>query len=248
MTNFDIKGKVALVTGANRGIGAAFVKHLVQSGASKVIAGVRDLDNAKALTVEYPNCVEPMLLDVTNVKHITELAQKISSLDIIINNAGIASLCNSTSNNTIDVARLEMETHYFGPVQINQILLPLLKKSNQAAIINISSIAGISCFPSLGPYSATKSAMHSYTQGLRAELNGEKSGKQIQVIGVYPGPTDTRLAPGEMDKASTEQIAKASFDALSKNETDVFPDDFSKQMRAAFLEHPHELEKIFSQM
>ncbi len=244
MTNFDLKGKTALVTGANRGIGAAFVAHLAKQGASTVYVAVRDLENAKALTVQFPDCVKPLLLDITNAEHIAALAQTILSLDIIINNAGIATLSDSTSDKSLEIARLEMETHYFGPMQINTVLLPLLKESKQAAIINISSIAGISCFPSLGPYSATKAALHSYTQGLRAELSDDT----IQVIGVYPGPTDTRLAPGEMDKATPEQVVTASFAALSNGDVDVFPDDFSKQMYATFLEHPHQLETVFAQL
>jgi len=244
MAKFDLNGKIALVTGANRGIGAAFVRYLAESGASKIYAAVRDLDNAKPLVSEFPDSVELILLDVTNAEHIAKLKLAIASLDIIINNAGIANLCNSTSDNTLAIARHEMETHYFGPIQINNVLLPLLKKSKQAAIINISSIAGISCFPSLAPYSATKAALHSYTQGLRADLSSDA----IQVVGVYPGPTDTRLAPGEMDKATPEQVVAASFAALSNDEVDVFPDDFSKQMYATFLEHPNQLEKIFAEI
>jgi short-subunit dehydrogenase len=112
-------------------------------------------------------------------------------------------------------------------------------------VINISSIAGISNFPVIAPYSATKAAMHSFTQGLRANLAADG----IKVVGVYPGPIDTRMADGwDMEKAQPLQVAQRTFESLVKGEMDVFPDDFSKQMYAAFLQHPHELEKMFSEM
>ncbi len=245
MSKFEIKNKVALVTGSNRGIGEAYLLHLLQAGAKKVYAAARDLDNLKSIVALNPDIIEPILLDVTDAEHIRSLSEKISALDILVNNAGIATGCNSTSENALNIARLEMETHYFGPLQITLAVLPKLKQSTQAAIINISSIAGISNFPALGTYSATKAAMHSYTQGLRAELASDN----IKVVGVYPGPIDTRLTEGmEMDKEKPEQVAAATFKALSDGKNDVLPDDFSRQMYAEFLKHPHELEAIFSQM
>ncbi len=245
MSNFTIKDKIALVTGSNRGIGEAYVQYLVKSGAKKVYAAARDMDNLKSLVALNPEVIEPVLLDVTNAEHIKSLAENISALDILINNAGIANACHSSDQNAVEIARLEMETNYFGTMQVTLAVLPLLQQSAQAVIINLSSIAGISNFPLLGPYSATKAAVHSYTQGLRAELASDG----IQVIGVYPGPIDTRMAEGfEMEKAKPIQVAEKTFEALSTGVVDVIPDDFAHQMYDAFLEHPHQLEKVFAQM
>lgn len=245
MNTFDMKGKVVLVTGSNRGIGEGYVKTLVKAGASKVYAAARDLDNLKPLLAKYEGIVEPVLLDVTKAEHIQGLTDKIDALDVLINNAGIINACLLTSDNALEIARTEMETNFFGPLRLTQALLPLLKQSKQAAIINVSSIAGISNFPVIGPYSATKAAMHSYTQGLRADLASEG----ITVVGVYPGPIDTRMAEGwEMDKPQPEQVAEKTLEALFEGRTDVLPDDFSKQMYETFLDHPHELEKVFAQM
>jgi len=245
MGKFEITDKVALVTGANRGIGEAYLRFLLKAGAKKVSAAARDINNLTSIVALNPDIIEPVLLDVTNTNHIKLLSEKISSLDILINNAGIANGCNSTSDNALEVARLEMETNYFGPLQVTLAVLPQLKQSSQAAIINVSSIAGISNFPALGPYSATKAAMHSYTQGLRAELASDN----IQVVGVYPGPIETRLTEGaDIDKEKPEKVASATFKALSEGEKDVLPDAFSSDMYAKFLKHPHELEAIFSQI
>lgn len=242
---FNMKNKVALVTGANRGIGEAYVKVLIESGVKKVYAAARDVENLKPLLDQYPDTIEAILLDVTNSEHVAAMEKHIGELDILINNAGIANACHSTSENALEIARMEMETNFFGPLQVTLALLPLLKKSKQAAIVNLSSIAGISNFPQLGPYSASKAAVHSFTQGLRAELANDS----IQVLGVYPGPIDTRMAEGfEMEKPKPEQVANKTFEALSEGRVDVLPDDFSEQMYATFLQHPHQLEEAFSQM
>jgi len=245
MEHFTIQNKVALVTGSNRGIGEAYVLELLAAGAKKIYATARDLDSLNALVEKNPAVIEPLLLDVTHAAHIKSVADKIDALDILINNAGIINACTFTADNALEIARLEMETNYFGPLQLTRALLPQLRQSKQAAVVNVSSIAGISNFPAIGPYSATKAAIHSYTQGLRAEL--AQAG--IQVAGVYPGPIDTRMADGwEMEKAQPEQVAQKTFAALVEGENDVFPDDFSKQMYATFLGHPRELEKVFSEM
>jgi len=245
MISFEYKGKTALVTGANRGIGEAYVNALINAGVKKIYAAARDLNNLEALVKKHPEIIVPVLLDVTKATDIHNLANNITSLDILINNAGIANACSSTADNTVDIARLEMETNYFSPMQLTLAMLPLLKQSTSAAVINVCSIAAISNFPSLGPYSATKAAMHSFTQGLRTDLASEN----IRVVGVYPGPIDTRMAEGlEMDKPKPEQVALKTFEVLSAGGIDVMPDDFSEQMYAAFLSHPHELEKAFAQM
>ncbi len=245
MGKLNLTGKSALVTGANRGIGEAYVRYLIERGVQTVYACARERNNLKHLEAEYGDRITSILLDVTRVEHIEAIKGKISSLDILINNAGVANACFSTSDNALEVARLEMETNYFGPLQITQALLPLLRQSSHGVIVNVSSIAGISNFPAIGPYSATKAALHSYTQGLRAELAGDG----IRVLGVYPGPIDTRMAADfEMEKPPASQVAEKTFEALHKGEVDVLPDDFAVQMYHTFLEHPHELEKVFAGM
>ena len=245
MKSFEFKGKIALITGANRGIGEAYVHVLLQAGVKKVYAAARNLDNLKSLQKQYPDTLEAVLLDVTHREHINALKDQIPSLDILVNNAGIANACSFTAENALDIAREEMEVNYFAPLQITQAVLPQLKQSAEALIVNISSIAGISNFPNAAPYSASKAAVHSLTQGLRTELAHD----DIQIVGVYPGPIDTRMAEGfDMDKPVPEQVVYETIAALSKQEYDVFPDDFSNQMYGIFLEHPKQLEKLLADM
>lgn len=245
MQQNELKNKTALVTGANRGIGEAYVRYLVKNGAARVYAGARDLENLKPLCDEYPDVVKPLLLDVTNDQHINALKSEVTQLDILVNNAGTLHANTVTSEDAIEAARIEMETNYFGPMKVTQAVLKQLEASPRAVVINVSSIAGISNFPSIGTYSASKAAIHSYTQGLRAIL--AKTG--IPVIGVYPGPIDTRMAKDfEYDKPAPSQVAEKTFEAIAAGEVDVFPDDFSQQMYTAFLDHPHALEKMFADM
>ena len=240
---YQLEHKTVLVTGANRGIGLAFVEALLARGVEKVIATTRDLANAEALSA-LSSKVEVRVLDITNPTSIAALVQTLPKLDFLINNAGIASASTFSAASAPDVAADEMRTNYLGTLAITHALLPLLQQSSAAAIMTISSIAGLANFPPLGPYSAAKAAVHFMTQGLRAELKAAG----IAVVGVYPGPTDTRLAPGPQPKAQPLDVANASLDALEAGLEDVFPDAFSAHMSGVFQHNPKALEQQFSAM
>jgi len=243
--SYSIQGKTALVTGANRGIGEALVQALIAQGAKRIYAAARNIDNLKFLVNTAPEIIVPLQLDVTNASDIAEAANTISALDILINNAGIATGSNFSGEASLRIAAEEMATNYFGPINLTHALLPLLHKSSGAAVINISSIAGISNFPTLGPYSASKAAVHSFTQGLRAELRGAN----IFVAGVYPGPVDTDMTKDfEMDKAAPTDVAAMVLEGLEKGVEDVFPDAFSQHMYQVFIQNPKQLEQQFGAM
>ncbi len=241
--NYSIQGKTALVTGANRGIDEALVKALLAQGAARIYAGARDINNLQELVASAPNVIVPVQLDVTSARDIANVSQLIGQLDILINNAGIATGSSFSGEASLSIAVDEMATNYFGVINLTHALLPRLHKSTAAAVINLSSIAGIANFPTLGPYSATKAAVHSFTQGLRAELRKAK----IAVIGVYPGPVETRLTEGfDMDKAAPADVANAVLAALKNGDEDVFPDAFSQAMYQVFLQNPKQLEQQFA--
>lgn len=243
--SYSVKGKTALVTGANRGIGKALVEALIAQGVKRVYAAGRDLPHLKELQALAPTVIVPLQLDVTCAEDIARVAEQLEHLDILINNAGIATGSTFSGEASLGIADAEMATNYFGPVHLTHAFLPQLRQSSAAAVINVSSIAGISNLPSLGPYSASKAAVHSFTQGLRAELRGIGA----LVIGVYPGPVDTRLAKDfEFLKAQPADVAAQVLDGLQKGEEDIFPDAFSQAMYQLFTQNPKHLEKQFAQM
>ncbi|RYY77172.1 MAG: SDR family NAD(P)-dependent oxidoreductase [Gammaproteobacteria bacterium] len=240
---YSIQDKTILVTGANRGIGEALVKELVARGAGRVYAAARNTASLAELVAQAPEVIVPVQLDVTNAADISSLANDITSLDVLINNAGIANFSNFSGESTLSIAASEMATNYFGPVNLTHAFLPTLHKSSAAAVINVSSVAGIANFPTLGPYSASKAAVHSFTQGLRAELR--KAG--IFVQGVYPGPVDTDMTKDfETDKASPAEVAKSVLTGLQQGDEDVYPDAFAQQMYAIYNQNPKQLEQQFA--
>lgn len=235
-----IKGSHVIVTGANRGIGEAFVKELLQRGAERIYATARDLGTLAELRDDR---IVHVQLDVTRPEQIAALLAVIPRLDLLINNAGTATAASYSEPSSLDVARREMETNYFGALQLSTALLPRLKQSDNAGIINVSSIAGIANFKVLGPYSASKAAVHFLTQGLRAELADDG----ISVLGVYPGPVDTRMAAGlDLPKASPQAVADSVLEAYEAGLEDVYPDAFSSAMHQVFVQEPKALERAFA--
>ncbi len=240
------QNKVALVTGANRGIGLALVEALIARGAKRVYVSGRDTQ-AIATTVEalaQPSTeLIPITLDVTSSSDIRRVQTQISELDLLVNNAGIALASGFIQDTSDKVAQLEMATHYFGPLSLAHALLPSLRHSPEAAIVNISSIAGIANMPLLGPYSAAKAALHSFTQGLRAELQRE----EIFVQGVYPGPVATRLSEGyDLPKPQPAEVAEIILDSLEQKIEDVFPDALSQHWYQTFKTEPKQLEREYA--
>src|SRR6187402_770965 len=162
--NIDLRGKVVLVTGANRGIGKAFVEALAERGVSRIYAAARQLRDAQALVAIAPQLVKPLQLDVTRAEEIAAVAAELKTLDVLINNAGIATGSGFLSAESLAIATAEMATNYFGCLNLTYALLPLLRQSENAAVATVSSIAAISNCPTLGPYSASKAAVHSFIQ------------------------------------------------------------------------------------
>lgn len=243
--SFTVEGKIVLVTGANRGIGEGFVQTLLAAGASKIYAAARELSSLQPVVALNPQVISAVELDVTDSEQVKRLAEQIASLDVLVNNAGIIDPAPASAINAVDFARQEMEVNLFGPMQLTSLLIPKLKQSEAGAIINISSIAALSNFPSIATYSISKAAMQSYSEGLRADLANDN----IQVMCVYPGPTDTRMAAGmEMDKPSAVSVSEKALAALKVNQLELFPDDFAKQMYATFLESPEKLAQTFAAM
>lgn len=239
--SFEIGGKAALVTGANRGIGRAIVEALLQAGASRVWAGARRVDELVALKAAHGDRLEVLKLDVTREGDIGAAARTATDIALLVNNAGVANMIGTPATDAewLKVGRREFDVNFFGSFAVSQAFAPTLAR-NKGAIVNLISIAGLVNFPILLSYSASKAALHSLTQGLRAALKGEG----IQVFGVYPGPVDTDMAKEiPMDKTPAKDVARAILEGLAAGTEEIFPDPMAKQLGETFLKNPKALEE-----
>ena len=212
-----IEGRVVLVTGANRGIGQALVEEALRRGAKRVYAGTR-----QPLAHPDPR-VTPLTLDVTNAAQIQAAVEKVESLNILINNAGLALV-----DDLGDRAALEqhLAVNLFGTYGVTRAFLPLLTRS-RGAIVNVVSLSAFAAVPVLPAYSLSKAAAFSLSQSLRALLVG----RGVKVHVVLPGPVDTDMSRGlDIPKASPESVARAIFDGVEREEEEIFPDPMSASM------------------
>jgi NAD(P)-dependent dehydrogenase (short-subunit alcohol dehydrogenase family) len=209
-----IAGKTVLVTGANRGIGQALVAEAINRGANRVYAGTRRPS-------AHPDArVTPMALDVTSAAQVQAAAERVDSLDILINNAGIA-LNDDLSDR--DVLERHLAVNLFGPYAVTRAFLPQLTRS-RGAIVNNLSLMALAPLPLTPAYAISKAAAFNLTQSLRALL----AGRGVRVHAVLTGPTDTDMTRGfDIPKASPESVARAIFDAVDNGEEDIFPDPAS---------------------
>ena len=213
----NIQNKTVLITGANRGIGRALLEEALRRGAKKVYAGTRG-------TFQHPEeRVTPLTLDVTNASQIQQAVSEVETLDVLVNNAGIA-LYDDLSN--LDVLEQTFAVNFLGLLRVTNAFLPLLKRS-QGAIVNNLSLAGLAPLPVIPSYSASKAAALNLTQSLRALL----ASQDISVHAVLLGPVDTDMNRGfNIPKVSTESAAVGIFDGLEKGEEEIFPDPVSQSI------------------
>jgi NAD(P)-dependent dehydrogenase (short-subunit alcohol dehydrogenase family) len=216
-----IADKTVLVTGANRGIGQALVEEALSRGAKRVYAGTRrPLAHSDAR-------VTPLILDVTSAAHIDGAVERVESLDVLINNAGIA-LYDDLSN--LDAIGQHLAVNLFGMLNVTRAFLPLLKRS-KGAIVNNLSLVALAALPVIPAYSISKAAAFNMTQSLRALL----SGQGVTVHAVVLGPIDTDMNRGfDIPKASPESAAQGIFDGLEKGEDDIFPDPASQSIATSW--------------
>ena len=212
-----IADKAVLVTGANRGIGQALVAEALSRGAKRVYAGTRQ-------PLAHPDGrVTPLTLDVTSAAQIQAAADQVETLDVLINNAGIA-LYDDLSDRA--VLERHLAVNLFGTYGVTQAFLPLLSRSH-GAVVNNLSVNAFAPLPLIPAYSISKAAAFNLTQSLRTLL----AGRGVSVHAVLTGFVDTDMTRGiDMPKASPESVARAIFDGVDEGEEDIFPDPMSQSM------------------
>jgi NAD(P)-dependent dehydrogenase (short-subunit alcohol dehydrogenase family) len=210
-----IEGKAVLVTGANRGLGQALVTNALQRGAARVYAGTRqplgDPDER----------VTPLPLDITDPTQIVQALERVGSLDVLVNNAGV-----SVPDALTDRAALEqhLAVNLYGTWNMIEAFLPLLART-QGAVVNVVSLAAFAAVPVLPAYSISKAAAFSLSQSVRALA----AGQGVSVHAVMAGPIDTDMVRGlDIPKASPGPVAAAILDGLARGDEEIFPDPLSE--------------------
>ncbi len=236
------EGKIALISGSNRGIGKAIAIELLEKGAKKVYAGARNIDSLAELKETYGDRLVPIKLDVTDDQSIETAVAQVEDLDILVNNAGIFKVGGIFSDEAYNSLETNLDVNVWGLIKLSRGLVGQLKKSEPTAIINISSVAGLGNMPMAGTYSVSKAAVHSTTQGMRGELANDN----VLVMGVYPGPIDTDMAKDlPMDKDTPQNVAKHIVVGLSNGQEDIFPDVMSAQIGEFYGSNPKGVEQQF---
>src|SRR5580698_10968283 len=219
-----IQGSVALVTGANRGLGQVYARELVARHAVKVYGAAR---NPAAVT--EPG-VTPVALDITNPDRVAQVAQECADVSLLVNNAGILKYSTFIGAPGLDAARAEMETNYFGTLGMCRAFAPVLAANGGGAIVNMLSVSSFCTNPFNASYGASKAAGWSLTNGIRLELHHQGT----LVVAVYASFIDTDMAALAVNvtKDSPGSVARQVFDAVEAGQIEVFADERSRTVKA----------------
>jgi NAD(P)-dependent dehydrogenase (short-subunit alcohol dehydrogenase family) len=235
----NLTGSVALVTGANRGLGARLVAELLRAGAAKVYATSR---TPAAAAASADTRVQPLTLDVTDPASVTAAAAAAPDVTVLVNNAGVLAFGSALTGDLASFER-DLATNYLGTLRVTRAFTPALERNAPAAVVNILTLIALAPAGPMAGYSASKAAAHSITQALRAELRD----RGITVVGAYPGGIDTDMLAGvQAPKAPPEVVARRIVAGLAAGQAVVFPDDASASAGSVYLSDPLKLEHMLT--
>lgn len=236
-----IEGATAFVTGAAGGIGRCFVDALLARGVKRLYAA--DLAATKVPELRRHDALVPIDLDITDAAAVGQAAAQASDVTLLINNAGVNLRAPFIAAPSMDGARREMETNYFGTLAMCRAFAPSLVRNGGAgdsAIINILSILAKVTLPNLGSYCATKAALLRLSEGVRAELGP----KGVRVLAVMPWAVDTPMSgPFPGVKTAPREIADGTLDALERGAEEVYFHDFADEINRRLRDDAKALER-----
>lgn len=236
----DISNTVALVTGANRGVGLALVSTLLNAGAKKVYAAARDIEILPSFD-DYR--VVPLPLDVTDQRTVTSAFRDANDVNLVINNAGVLSFGDALTVADDDI-RHNFAVNFYGVLDVSRAASVVLEK-NHGALVNVLTLLSLASMPGMAAYNASKAAAWSLTLSLRASLKA----KGVSVHSVFPGAIDTDMLAGvEIPKTSPEDVANAIVQGVLEGKEDIFPDPMSQQVYSAWVADHKAVEREFGAM
>lgn len=235
----QLEGSIALVTGANRGLGKALVAALLEAGAAKVYAAARQHQEIAT----NDSRVVPLVVDINRPEQVVAAAGRASDVTLLINNAGVSTATNVLTSSAA-AFDADFRTNVYGTLGVIKVFLPVLARATGGAtIVNVLSLASLASVPMFGGYSASKAASYSITQALRPELKA----KGIAILAALPGPIDTDMVKDfSLPKASPSDVAKELLAGVARGEEDIFPDVMAKQLGALWNQSPKEFERAIA--
>jgi NAD(P)-dependent dehydrogenase (short-subunit alcohol dehydrogenase family) len=222
LPDVNINDSIALVTGANRGLGREFVRQLVERGARRIYATARRPEQLEpVVALGRPGQIEALRVDIRDQQTVDAAAAAASDVTLLINNAGIATMTDLVTGD-LDRIRDELDTHFWGTLAMTRAFAPILRANDGGAIINVMSLLSFRVFPGNGAYAAAKAAQWQLTNSTRLELAGQGT----QVVGVHLSSTDTDMMAGwDVPKASAASAVGAALDGLEAGRAEVLDAD-----------------------
>jgi len=218
-----IQDATLLVTGAARGLGAAFVREAIARGARKVYAGARDPSR-----VDIDGAV-PVRLDVRDPAGIAAAASLWGDVTLVVNNAGIAGVSRLLDDGGSESLREHLETNFFGMLEVSRHFAPVLKANGGGGLLNVLSVVSFAHSPVLSAYSLSKTAAWGLTNALRNELRPQGT----QVLALHVGFIDTDMTRGfDAPKLPPALVAQRAFDALEEGASEVMADEPARLVKS----------------